>query len=686
MKGNAPDSSPYARVFYRVQMTVIGKTKVNEITLGTGITELYSISLPGGAVTVRYTDMRFYDAITRTSVVKLYYRNMSPSDMKVFITSNSAPVAHTPSDATATPRSLDVDYKLRPEGIYSTFISGDGYNLLVGSKPELDIDFGTASCGRVDYTGDHFKTELKIVAERDVDIYAHSTANIYTFSRPIQQQSWRCEYNKEKQNHKFIRVVNHLEFLLPVHTIESYDGVEILRRPFGEKYILEIFELKYLLENRDKPGKHLTPMRATGEISFAPDDRPTDTDTANAMGRGFNAISKSEVHPRFISQIPKRAHNRNDYYRAGSIKDYKTLKIDEEGHQQREMIFTTKLMEQDGRKGVNEPFTGLFVCTPGSSFYWMRIIRPYFEIFQDGKSLVNNSMEINYAKTKEYLGDCINQKWTCIKTGDTTAEKFLRITTKGDVIVKSDAHALNAIQFTPVDDVSLKLLESTGSSQNSKYKITYEGVRYYRHEEIASEGDKHVSKIINFDFGGYLILETTPSPNLNWRSGTMNIRNALSTSKDPPVYYSDGDRVREYSFHLPGDQSSEMWKEKKMMRIGESYRVKEKIRLNSGALECHEIVNLGIAETADSDNRLQTLVQTFKYSSEGNAAELEQSYHGRKTRVWECTSAPRQIKILRVMNNFLFNQADVENIRTILYSDGIAIFSGKKNTGDERIE
>ncbi|XP_039296699.1 uncharacterized protein LOC111055472 [Nilaparvata lugens] len=37
------------------------------------------------------------------------------------------------------------------------------------------------------------------------------------------------------------------------------------------------------------------------------------------------------------------------------------------------------------------------------------------------------------------------------------------------------------------------------------------------------------------------------------------------------------------------------------------------------------------------------------------------------------------------MNNFLFNQADVENIRTILYSDGIAIFSGKKNTGDERI-
>ncbi|XP_039297104.1 uncharacterized protein LOC111055992 [Nilaparvata lugens] len=93
--------------------------------------------------------------------------------------------------------------------------------------------------------------------------------------------------------------------------------------------------------------------------------------------------------------------------------------------------------------------------------------------------------------------------------------------------------------------------------------------------------------------------------------------------------------------------------------------------------KCHE--NLEIAKTANSDNRLQTLVQTFKYSSEGNAAELEQSYHGRKTRVWECTSAPRQIKILRVMNNFLFNQTEVENIRTILYSDGIAIFSGKKN-------
>ncbi|XP_039296656.1 uncharacterized protein LOC111050857 [Nilaparvata lugens] len=310
---------------------------------------------------------------------------------------------------------------------------------------------------------------------------------------------------------------------------------------------------------------------------------------------------------------------------------------------------------------------------------WMVKQIPYFEIIRFGMNAGNNND--TQALNDEYFGNFTQEYWTCLKTGDETP-KYSRITTKSRVIVKCDAHTLKSIQFTFVDDVRLELLESTGASDNSKYDITYEGVRYYR-----NDGGDDQRQIINIDFGGYFILESTPSGQV-WTSGTINLKKPPSSSKvtvhvdeTQQVYYSDGNRGREYRFHLPGDQTSKEWQEKRMMRIGEINKVQQKIRLPPGtpSLQCYE--NTTIAGTADSDIRLQMLVQTFNYSSQGNAAGFHQQYYAANTRVWKCISTAGQIEILRVMNNFVVKAAEVEKIRTILYSDGVAIFSDLRNVG-----
>ncbi|XP_039300268.1 uncharacterized protein LOC120355693, partial [Nilaparvata lugens] len=160
-----------------------------------------------------------------------------------------------------------------------------------------------------------FSTEIKLVISRGQENHAVvKDEKDITFSY-ISKKIWKCS-PRTKKGLTFWRIANRLETSMPVHMIQSYDGVEIIRKTFGK---LEIFEVKYI----SMDGR---PITVTGEMRF--NER---IDTAHAISQGYDAISKNEIQPRFIDRIPKRAHNSKDNYRSGTTEHYSILTINQAG-------------------------------------------------------------------------------------------------------------------------------------------------------------------------------------------------------------------------------------------------------------------------------------------------------------------------------------------------------------------
>ncbi|XP_039282876.1 uncharacterized protein LOC111047365 isoform X4 [Nilaparvata lugens] len=386
-------------------------------------------------------------------------------------------------------------------------------------------------------------------------------------------------------------------------------------------------------------------------------------DTAHAISQGYDAISKNEIQPRFIDRIPKRAHNSKDNYRSGTTEHYSILTINQAGTAT--VNFT---MEPYAKLQAEEL---LLVCQPSAV---TENIPPYFDVRNDdGQERVINNKNDSTLDSK-YFTNFVWKSWSCKasqseQNGQT--KEFTRVITERDVNTDAaDYNSLKRIVYSPSDNAWFDLL----SSADHTYKIKLEGIRYYQHNAALKDP---------IDFDGYSILEDAQSSHTNniWKSGTKTLEElpsskvAVYTDHTTEVYY-DLNEGRSYMLHLPGDQASAAWNAKKILRIGTKW--KEPITLTAGSsnMQCHE-EEAAKFSSDDSSNFLHTLVQIY---SQGNNEEVEDTLHHGNTRVWICSDNEKTI--LRVKNNFILESTNVENIKTIEYFDGVAVFSGELDGRD----
>ncbi|RZF45876.1 hypothetical protein LSTR_LSTR011355 [Laodelphax striatellus] len=655
------------QAIYRVRNTMIGKVNVSEVVTGNGVLELFSIRLPDNGTSIRYTDVKYFDANTR-----------QPVDHRVEFTELEEEYAFSVYVAKQT-MTYEIFYRLTPTTIFRTFHSSDGFHLRVGSKP-LRQKFGKSQIWTCEYKKEtrnlkEFFTEIKIkVTENDV-LDAVVSADTLITTTNFFTDFWSCRSNSTQET--FLRVINYFAINEPVHSIDTYDGAEILVdyvKPSDETKsdrTLEIYEIKYLHNGT-------TPVRFEGVLYLKPTYMVYET--SFSVGEYSVAIKKDEIVPLFTSQIPTRKVNLKDYEWNGF--EYEKFEI-AGGTGDPIMNFSVRL----DTSHTQQPL--LLVCELLNSTKLL----PYFEILDSDTltKIEKMSTEENLNLNSEYFEDVVRRTWLCEgvsqveekseeesggeadagENGEKDAKepnsefRLYRAVTRR-TLKKSTPRNISEIHHTPMDRV---WMETTDKNDNG-YELRMRSVRYY-----------NVTTKQLYNYGGYVIYEDK-ARNASWRSGTKQLKK-LKSEKTEELLYIDYEQD-EYRMHkirnIHHGRGRGRVENYDLIKLKVGSKWTKQYPRSDIEMTCEEDAARAKSEEEKETSLFHTQVVVTKQVDDEN--RFDQFFVRQYLRVWNCTNPEDENdKIVRVMNKFSFNQTkpDFRKVETLYYYDGVSFLIGINN-------
>ncbi|RZF39877.1 hypothetical protein LSTR_LSTR008482 [Laodelphax striatellus] len=376
---------------YSVKQTLIGKGNIKEVEFGQGITELYSIRIENGK-SIRYTEVKYFDASTR-----------KPVEYVVLFKDGTEEDESSVSQYSKNYKRCDIQYQLTPRTIYRTLINPEGFNIRVGSRPTEEISFRKdMRCQKMEFDKrvNEFNTEFKFNAVEDNEFHAYVTEDSLKDIEYKSRNAWECS-PEGSTDMPIIRVENYFKVLIPVHQIETYDGVEITVSPSTTDRLtknLKIFEIKYLKLAR---GGY-RPVKIIGNRLKFPDYE--DVLTASAVGSSTWAIEKNEMFSS-VDQVPIRRHNE----KAGDTVKFHKFKIMNNGE---------ALIKFTIPSPTTTPDPDLLICKNLESH--SDAVLPYFEILNARTNAkieeMHSAKDVTF--NSKYFENSVHKIWKCNSAND----------------------------------------------------------------------------------------------------------------------------------------------------------------------------------------------------------------------------------------------------------------------------
>ncbi|RZF40786.1 hypothetical protein LSTR_LSTR009271 [Laodelphax striatellus] len=239
---------------------MVGRRPIRRIDSYEGVNNIISIKNNEDKLTVRFREVKYLDPITKEM---LRYRGT------VRLVQPRIPKP--------PPTEHGVHYKLNPNRLYRALISPKGYDLRIGSRWEAKIGnvTDTVECEldeNYDYAksyGTKFRIRVKLVNET-FNTITYKTEYVKSFKKSeyydyVDKEFRICHTRFWKL--QFLRVVNIIDILVPVHEIEFYNGVRIFENILTpDKKSVRIEETKFL----DPDNLEVVKFEGTVNIKGAP--------------------------------------------------------------------------------------------------------------------------------------------------------------------------------------------------------------------------------------------------------------------------------------------------------------------------------------------------------------------------------------------------------------------------------
>ncbi|XP_039297754.1 uncharacterized protein LOC111064557 isoform X2 [Nilaparvata lugens] len=642
--------------FYRIVNEMIGRCRIKRVEYGDGISALSKLQIAAG-LSIRFTDVGIFNIITGERLHKEIAYELVPGTPE-----NSHIVLGGVTK-------IDVEYKLPSTSVYRILMSSSGYDIIVGTKVRSTTDTigneGTeAVCVSIDYDS-NLMTNVDMKVDDGVSIYYkkpiyHNNRHYY---KHITGLSWKCSVNALSFN----RVVNVINIIAPVRSIEAFDGIQIEKKTFENGFNeIQITETKYVARNNFK-----TPIKFLGTITF---EVPRNEDREDS-----NQEIISEEETTYLQGFA----DSNNYLKDFTSNEYQEIRISNEENNMKFVIpsSTTTLGHESDVvecKRVNRE----------------RKLLPYFEIYKDSSTNIVEKMvdfEDNITQSSYFETDSY-KLWLC-----QCPEKdydFYRAVTK-QTLKRETPHKIGRMECLKRDLVWSKM------GYGNQFSVKMNSVRYYN-----STNSRNTAR----HYEGYIAFEEA-IPSGKWKSGTREVSSLTSNLRKRVKYESvkvvyDLTQARSASMLLgsssrttPHSRSGaasgrstpagSRGRSTPIRKSGSGSADSGQSRADSqrdgtiviGSNTYHQILKgpTAICEMRSNyeesprngDERFLTKITKVLYSD--NSEITGWTYFDFKIlKIWNCTSSDGN-KFLRVINHFK-NSFKIENVAKIIYYDGVTVF------------
>ncbi|RZF49268.1 hypothetical protein LSTR_LSTR002889 [Laodelphax striatellus] len=622
------------KLFIRVVNEAIALKEVRNVTVHEGVTDLYAIKMHNNKQTIRFREVRYFDAITYAEIL---YRGKVTLDKRAVI----------PKEYKG-----EIRYTLNDNRLYRVIISSEGYDIRVGQKWEKIVSASNADGVECTLNSTKFpyleKYRMRFrLKAHTVDNLQRTTYTIESLNEDQKQKFISYIHNEVSfcydigtNEYKFLRVLNEVSVLVPVHEIELHDGIFVFDKfldRIGQSKSVRLIEVKYL----DIDSKRV--VKYDGKVSFK-----ASTSGSPVVFKDINTAMKMTADDIFW----KVGHFSNMNVDLVNLASY----IEQHPSYSGSMIYNdrgTLVMKlgllSESQLGTN---TDTAECTSSTkdTYFVAAIVK------KDNNELVREIVKNDYPNYfRNYKSDVI---WTCQLPNMYTPfyqiedDRILRDTLPENYQNNIFSFTWNQGRYSSVNFVMI----------NDKSYLNFKMTHYFK--EQASRYTLHT-------FAGHVLFDG--GEETAKKSGSM-----LLGKDEEKITMRFDYLTREIEYKVGRDwlYTSKLNDNGVSLYIGHKW--KKIFGDSSTEIDCKKVDNVdgGLYDTfyRTRVRNADDLRINGKKRSEHNQVLFKKYFQTIKSEVWLCQK--QEQKMLRVLNHFFIERNKCGMLKEIFYHDGVTVLLG----------